>query len=270
MRNAGKFPPINIPDVQPQNRALEIKIDEQDGGFENLEVTLIKIDGIISNYLENVIQPSVKDNDRLIPVPVLFSDPERWKTIRKDGFLRDPKNDKQQTPLVVLHRDGIRRNELTNPSNKYMHMSHEAQWNNRVGYDRFTVQNGIRPSKKFMNVIIPDYIDLTYTIILWTEYQEQMNGLIEQINVENDEYWGVPNQYKFRVKIENYDNEMDLPAEGDRVIRTIFSMKVSGYLVPERMVRNFNISPTIQKSFSAKKVVAFVETVQMNSTKSSE
>ena len=216
-------------------------------------------------YIDDVIMPTVVDNDRVVPVEVIYASPERWKSIRKDGYLRDPKNDKLQTPLIALRRTAITRNALTNPSNKYVYQTQQASWNNRNVYDRFAVQNGIKPSQQYNNVIIPDYVDLTYEVLLWTEYQEQMNSLLEQINVENDEWWGLRNQYKFRVRIDDYNNQNELPAENQRYVRTTFNMKVSAYLIPERMVKNFAPASTNWKRYSVKKIVAVMETDWTNS-----
>ncbi len=259
MSNQPDLNQIAQPTIEPVNRGYENKFDISDNSPKNLEVTLIKIDETIVNYLINVVKPTVVDNDRIIPVPVIYTSPERWKNIKKDGYLRDQKNDKMQTPLITIRRRGISKNSLTNPSNKYLHTTHQGMWNSRIAYDRFAVQNNIKPSIKSYNVIIPDYIDISYEIILWTEYQEQLNSLIEQINVENDEFWGSKNEFKFRVNIQEYSGEDDLPATEERIIRNSFNMSVFAYLLPERMIKNFQLSSTIQKDFSAKKLVEFIE-----------
>ena len=248
-----------IPDTSIPNRAYDTK----EVG-KAIFVTLYQIDETIINYIDNQIKPTIVDNDRVVPVQVMYASPERWKTIKKDGYLRDPKNDKLQTPIIALRRTQIARNNMTNPSNKYVYMSYEGKWNKKNAYDRFAVQNGITPSKQMRNIIVPDYVDLTYEVLLWTEYQEQMNSLLEQIHVENEEWWGLKNQYKFRVHIENYDNQSELPAENQRYVRTTFNMKVSAYLVPERMVKNFVPTSTNTTSFTAKKTVIFVETDNTN------
>ena len=259
------YPPdLNLiaqPDVSTPSRAFDIKNTN-----ESIFVTLYQIDETLINYIDHVIKPSINDNDRVVPVEVIYASPERWKSIRKDGFMRDPKNDKLQTPLIALRRTAIARNGLTNPSNKYVYQTHKLSWNKNNAYDRFALQNNIQPSEQFNNVIVPDYVDLTYEVLLWTEYQEQMNHLVEQINVENDEWWGLRNQYKFRVRIDNYDNQNELPAENQRFVRTTFNMKVSAYLVPERMVKNFVPSATNQKMFSSKKFVTFIEVDQTGGT----
>jgi hypothetical protein len=95
---------------------------------------------------------------------------------------------------------------------------------------------------------------------MWTEYQEQMNSLIEQINVENQEFWGLRNEFKFRVDIGDYSSEDELPATEERIIRNTIDMRVAAYLVPEKMVKNYKISSTNSKTYSKKKIIQIVET----------
>lgn len=254
---------IAKPDESIPNRGLQVRVDDDDN---TIYVTLQQIDETLINYVQNIISPTVIDNERVVPVPVVYANPERWKSIRKDGFMRDQDNDKAQTPLIVFRRVNVGRNpDMSNPNNKYLYLTHQTRWNSRNTYDRFAVQNGIRPSLETHQVIVPDYVDITYEVILWTELQSQLNGLIEQINVENEEWWGVKNQYKFRVRIDDYSDGSDLPAENQRFVRTAFNMNVSAYLVPERMISNFTSLSTNSKKYTVKKVISFVETDFTNS-----
>ena len=52
-------------------------------------VSLMDIDSAIIFYFENVIQPSVIDNEESVKVPIMYASPERWKAIQRDGFMRD-------------------------------------------------------------------------------------------------------------------------------------------------------------------------------------
>jgi hypothetical protein len=244
-----------------------MKFEGSDGG--DIFVTLESIDTTIINHIEKIIEPTVVDNGRTIRVPVIYASPERWKAIRKDGYLRDPMNDKAQTPLITVTRTNVSRNAvMTNPNNKYIYMTHQLKWNKRNAYDQFAILNNVTPSQEVRNIIVPDYVDLTYDIILWTEYVYQMNGLIEQLNVENDEYWGNRNTYKFRIKITDYVTNSELPDEDTRHIRTDFKMVVSAYLLPERMVRDFELKSTNSKYYTSKKFVLFSETSDFKPTPS--
>ena len=240
-----------------QNRGLDIK--RENGEQSPIAITLMTIDEIIVNYLSDTIKPTINDNNTVRPVPVLYGTPERWATFRKDGKIRDPGNDKATTPVILIQRRSIDRGRLMNPSNKYIQTAWETGWNKKNAYDKFSVVNGITPSREFHAVIVPDYVDIHYDVIVWTEYEEQMSDVIGQLQVENDEFWGVRNGYKFRVKIDKFDSQSQLESTQDRIIRTQFSMKVGAYLIPDRMVKDFKITPATSKLFTAKKVIVMIE-----------
>jgi len=240
------------------NSGMDTKLEA--GDQSPIQVTLMSIDETIVNYLSDTIKPSITDNETTRVVPVLYGTPERWSTFRKDGIIREPGSDKAQTPVIMLRRTGMERAPMTNPSNKYLETSYETGWNKRNVYDKFAVLNNIKPSRQFHAVIIPDYVTVNYDVVLWTEYEEQMSDLIGQIQVEGDEYWGTRNGFKFRVRIDGFDSQTELEATQDRVVRSVFQMKVSAYLVPERMIKNFRLSPTTRKAYTAKKLVVITET----------
>ena len=52
----------------------------------NISVGLMDIDSAIIFYFENVIKPSVEDNGENVKVPIMYSSPERWKAILRDGL----------------------------------------------------------------------------------------------------------------------------------------------------------------------------------------
>jgi hypothetical protein len=98
-----------------------------------------------------------------------------------------------------------------------------------------------------------------YDVFLWSVYDELMSELMGQIQVESDEFWGMRDNFKFRVKIDTFDSQTDLQAAQDRVVRMQCRMKVHAYLIPERMVKNFKIASTNKKLYTTKKVIAIVE-----------
>jgi hypothetical protein len=220
-----------------------------------ITVTLMRIDEAIIHYFDEVILPSVSENDVVRKVPVLYGTPERWDSVRKQGFLRDPQTTKLFSPLIMLRRSSVKRGELQNPNNKYMHYTLDSGYNARNVYDKFAALNNIHPSKQIRQVVIPDYMDLTYEVAMWTEYEEQMNGLIEQVNVESDEYWGTRNNFKFKVQIDEFTSRTKLPAESERVVRVEFTMKVHAYLLPAHLIQNFKHASYNSTAFTPKKVI---------------
>jgi hypothetical protein len=254
------------PQLGSTNRGYDNRISGSDA--PEMVVSLETINDTIMDYFQNIIQPTIISNDEAIPVPIMYGAGERWASVLKYGGLRDEKNDRLQAPLIIIRRTGEKRNSLTNPSNKYLYTTLSPSWNPRNVYDKFSVQNNITPSQQLRHIIVPDYMDLTYDIIVWTDLQQQMDTILEQINVEAYEYWGNRNTWKFRVSIDEYQNENKLPATEDRTVRKMFTMKVGAYLIPERMVKNFKLASTNTKSYTVKKVITMIETV--NNLKNSQ
>ena len=50
---------------------------------KNVSVGLMDIDAAIMFYFNNVIKPTVVENDEVVKVPLMYSNPERWNTIQK-------------------------------------------------------------------------------------------------------------------------------------------------------------------------------------------
>lgn len=240
-----------VPEL-PGNNNRGLDIVESD---PQLIVTLENINESIIGYFKNSIIPTIDDNGIARPVPILYGDGEKWAQVRKEGSLRDPQSDKLLTPLIMLRRTSIKEGDISIPVNKYLVKTTGFEWDRRNVYDRFAMQNGIRPTRKIRTVMFPDYINVEYEGTMWTEYQSQMDKLIEQINVENYEFWGVDNTFKFKVTIEKFDSNTELPSDGNRVVITTFGMVVKAYLIPERAVENMKMASTAKTGYTYKRVI---------------
>lgn len=246
----------NIQPTETQNRGNDTKVDT---GDTSINVTLLTIDETIIKYLSNRIEPLVSQDGKSIKVPVIYGNPERWKSVQKDGVLRDKFN-KIQLPIIMIRRVSLKKSKSNSPVNKYLEREFETGWNKYNPYDKFALANNIRPVKKYITTPTPDYFDISYECIIWTEYMEQMNKLIEQISFEDDEFWGERGKYKFRTQIDEYKTETTLPDIQDRLVRTKFNLNVSAYLIPERMLDKYGkLKQTSQTRYSVKKTIVFTE-----------
>ena len=104
-------------------------------------------------------------------------------------------------------------------------------------YDQFSRTIGITPNKEYFNVVVPDYVTLNYEFIIWTSYIEQMNKLIERINYTDNSYWGEPGKMRFRSRIESFSDFSEMDSQGERLVRTNFSVQLYGYIIPEEFNR---------------------------------
>lgn len=228
---------------------------------EPVKIGLYTIDNAILKYLQSTIAPIVTQNDKQIQVPVIYGNPERWKSVQRDGMIRD-QNGKIQLPIMMLRRTGMKKNGTNSPVNKYQQYAFKMGWNSRNIYDKFSVLNKITPSEMYHAATIPDFYDVAYEVMVWTEYMEQMNKIVENISFEDQEYWGEDNDYKFISRITSYDQLSELPNNNDRIVRSKFTIDVRGYILPDSQVNpdgKREITTKIQ--YSPKRVVFATETV---------
>ena len=217
---------------------------------------LQNIDEAIFYYFENIIKPSVLSNNDLVDVPVIYGSGERWKLAQKDGFYRD-KGGKVQTPLVMLKRESIeKRRDLGNKldaNNPQLYIIQQEQYTKKHSYDRFSILTNRTPQKEFSAVVMPDYINLVYNGIIWTDYISQLNNIIEAINYSSDSYWGDPEKFKFMAMIDQFTNINELSNDDGRIVRTNFSIKLQGYVVPNNVQKKLKEQGT--RYFSKAQIV---------------
>ena len=225
----------------PANKKRENQRTVKGDDVKQFQVGLKDVDESIFYYFNNIIRPSVIQNSIKVNVPVIYGSPERWAAMQKDGFYRD-KNGKIQTPLIMVKRDSIEKNRsLGNKmdANNPVHFGvFQKKYSQKNVYDRFSTLNNREPVKEYYGVIMPDYVNLVYSCVIFTEYVEQMNKIVESVNFASDSYWGDPERFKFRAAIDNYSTTTELVEGGDRTVKTSFQIKIAGYIVSDAINTN--------------------------------
>ena len=228
---------------------------------KNISVGLMDIDAAIMYYFNNVIKPTVVENDESIKVPLMYSNPERWSLIQKRGFLVD--NKKQLIiPLIAFKRSSIEKDDAMtvdkiDPKDPKLFYTFQKQYTRENRYDNFAVQQGLNKTKELYTVGVPDYVSLTYDFVIWTSYTEQMNKIIEKIIWSEGSYWGEDGKFKFRTTIDSYTDASEYTVNSERLIRTNFSVTLKGYLIPEE----FNNVVITQKKLTPKRIIIGDEVV---------
>ena len=226
---------------------------------KNVEVGLLDVDASIMYYFNEVIKPSVMEQGEEVKVPLMYANPERWATIRKQGYLRDSKR-QLITPVIVFKRTSMsKRSEIAvdklDANDPKLFYSFEKKYSSQNRYNRFSTDRGLLPQRELYNVAMPDYVTLNYECIIFTAYIEQMNKIIEKVNWADGSYWGEPGKLKFQSNIESFEDSTEM-SEGERFIKTTFSLQLYGYLVPEA----FNDKINTQKYITPKKIDVIDET----------
>ena len=247
----------NVADVKSTvNRATQIRRDQDK--FKNFTISLLDIDTAIFEYLDQVINLTVEDAGENVKVPIMYGSPERWKAIQNDGVLRDNQG-KLQLPAIMYKRNTVAKNENLATFNRHLNLQVLKKFDEKNKYDKFSLMTkSSAPVGQILNVTMPDHVTLTYEFMLWTEYVEQMNALIEKINWAAEEYWGDPKRFKFRVYINDYSNTTEVNSGKDRMVRTTFNMTVQAYLLAESFE---NKLPTTTKTLTQRKIIVTSEVV---------
>ncbi len=244
------------------NRALYV--NRETDKFKNFTITIKDVDETVFTHLQK-LDLTVTDAGKFVKVPVSYASPEKWKSVRNDGFMRD-NNGKIILPSLIFYRTNSESDKEMLTFNKYLRYSVIQKYSQKNQYTKFSVLEGKNaPVHEIYNVVMPDHMSFTYKFIVWTEYIEQMNGIIERINFETNDYWGSERGFRFRTSVDSYSHITDVQSAEDRMIKTEFDLTVRGYLLPERYSPGLDgFKPTTEKTFTPKKVIFGVETVQSN------
>ena len=253
--------PTEVKPGQPEfNRAAEVSMKD-DTNNKTFSIGLEDIDNALMYYLQNAIKPTVMQNDRQIEVPVIYGSPERWKSMQADGFYRD-KNGKTMVPLIMFKRESFTKNNTLGnklDGNRVQNVQYfETTYSKRNVYDNFNVLRGQKPQKEYTVGIIPDYIDLNYTLSIYTDFTVQSNQLTEAIEFAARSYWGDPERFMFRTNIETFNTPTLLENGTDRANRVDMTLIVNGYIIPSGI--NAAMAGPSPKSYSVTKTT-FKETI---------
>lgn len=214
------------------------------------------IDEAISYYVESIIKPTVIQNGVIQKVPFIYGLSERWNQMQKDGYYRDNSN-KIMCPLMIFKRDSIEPNRtLTSKLNSIYPNNVQLftkTYSSKDAYNNFGVLNNRIPQKQYYAVVVPDYVTITYDFVIFTYYIEQLNKLIEAINYTSDDYWGNPERFKFRTRIDRFDTPIEIPNNGERIVKATFSLRLYGYVVPDNTQKQL----ASLKKFNSKSQVVF-------------
>ena len=246
------------------NRAMQTSF--RNDNTKPFSIGLQDIDGAIMYYFQNVIRPFVVQNEERIEVPVIYGSPEKWKSYQKDGYYRDV-NGAIMAPLIMFKRDSIEKNRTVankldaNKPNNYTVT--EKQYSPGNVYSNFNVLTNRIPVTTYYASVVPDYLTLTYSCVVFTYYVEQLNKIVEAIEYASDAYWGNPEQFQFQTRIDTFNTVTELQNTAERLVRSTFNIKVYGYIVPEVLQKDLN---SIKKFSSKSKIIINLESTITNPT----
>jgi hypothetical protein len=235
------------------NRANQIKSSKTD---IKQSVSLFDVDYAIMTYLENVVLPTLDDNGKALKIPVIYGNSERWNGARRQGVYRDL-HGKIQLPLMMIKRTSVAKNESMPMLNRHTSYQAVTKYSKDNRYSRFTLLGkATTPKYEIHNITMPDYVEINYECMGWTNYTEHLNAVIESLTYASDEYWGDKQKFKFNTTIADYNVVNEVGEGTERINRVEFTLNVKAYLLPEK----FDGENTTKKSFNSSKIVVATET----------
>lgn len=231
------------------NKAKQVRRTDD---TKNVSVGIYDIDLAFKDFLERDVRPVIKEDNKFISVPVLYATPENWVSAQKDGYIRD-NNGKIITPLITFKRNSVDVNTeysklkvLTDNDTSRTFIRKHTQENR---YDAFSQLIGQKPVNEYYVVDTPDYVNIAYDVIVWCDYMEDLNKLVEQIIYFQGGAFG--QRYKFQIKGESYSFETTNGVGEERIVRSNVTLTTKAYIVPENRGNVVNT----QKAFGTSKIV---------------
>ena len=240
------------------NRALHVRRDND--GQKNISIGLYDIDETILVHLERM-NLHVVDAGNVVKLPIFYGSPEIWTSARRDGYLRD-KQGKIILPIMTLKRTNSGDDESLKYFHRYLQSSVMKKYSTKNKYTQFSILAGQNaPVNEVYNIVFPSHMKLTYHFIIWTEYVEQMNKLVEDIRFNTNDYWGSKKGFRFRTHVDGFGHTTELQVGEDRIVKTEFDLITHGYILPETITTLEKQKSTMEKIFTPKKFIINTEVV---------
>lgn len=248
------------------NKANDIRKDNTALG--ELNIGLQDLDYTIKYYLENIIKPTINDFGSERPVPVVYGSPEKWKNFQQDGYFRD-REDKILAPIIAYKRTALAKNRAlgnkVDANHPQVYYTQQVKYTPQNRYDQFSKLTNQKPLNTYINTVMADYVDLTYEVVIWTDFVEQMNSIVEAILYSEGSFWGEKERFKFRTKIDSFTNTTDLLQDNERIVRTNFTLTLYGYIVPDVKVKQLS-DKLSDVTYSTREAVIESVPVETNTT----
>jgi hypothetical protein len=227
--------------------------------------TIETIDTGLYNWVDKVLSLNTNTNEGFKKVPVLWLGAERAHQVKNDKNLRGS-DDRLKLPIITVNRESITKD----PTFKGAFQAHLYEKDDYKGsvvtiYKRMqqektrnfinadvarskaaggeTGKQSVSPSTAVVyqevSIPVPTYISVIYNINLRTEYQQQMNDLVEPFIARTgliNSFFFKQDNYKYEAFVQpdfsETKNIKDL-GEDERMFETTVQIKVLGYLIGE-------------------------------------
>jgi hypothetical protein len=229
--------------------------EDKNGRYSVKPVTLETVDQAVVDYFDKELSITTDTDKGRTKIPIIFASGERWKLIRDNKGLRD-ENGTLILPLIAISRTNVDRTpgmRSMGQETPYIMVKKDihpktSNIQNLIDSRR---ESGFPEAKRdavyeYITIPFPDFATLYYEIKIWTQYQTQMNEVLEKIfyNYDHMDSFVIPVEYDgkkrkgtgyyfvgFRdgsvvpqANVEEFTNQ-------ERIIRYNYSIKVPVYLM---------------------------------------
>ncbi|MGA1049326.1 MAG: hypothetical protein ACO3UU_15075, partial [Minisyncoccia bacterium] len=133
-------------------------------------VGIYDIDLAFKDFLEKDVKPTITEDGKFIPVPVMYASPENWSSAQRDGFMKDSKG-KILTPLISFKRNSL---DINTEYSKLKVLTDEdtsrtfvKKYGKENRYDAFSQLVDQKPVEERYIIDTPDYVNIQYDVIIW-------------------------------------------------------------------------------------------------------
>lgn len=250
---------------------------------QNLELTyassIENVDFAFYDWLDLELNLSCNNKDGFKKVPVLWVTPERAFQVKQNKEFRDI-NGTLNIPMITIERMSMVKDQKLNATffaninpkdNKHIISKRinqkktsefaNADINKKTGGVNFISPKQYKNNKivyKFNSMILPVYVQFTYTITIFTQFQQQMNELLQPFlaNTGSTKYFLISrNGYKYECFIEpNFEtkNNISTMEEEERRYISTITIKVLGVIVANGENQEDSIIKTYENAVELK------------------
>lgn len=229
--------------------------NDKKGRYEIKPVTLETVDTAVVDYFDKRLDIHVETERGRNKISTIFATGERWSLIRDNKGLRD-ENGTLILPLISVRRTmvdrtpGMRSMGQETPFITIKKEIHPKTSNiqNLANTRRISgfPQAKKPPVYEYLTIPFPDFATVYYEIIIWTQYQTQMNEILEKIfyNYDHMDSFVMPVEYDgHKRKGNSYyfvgfrdgnvvpQSNVEEFTDTERIIKYSYSIKVPVYLM---------------------------------------
>jgi hypothetical protein len=186
--------------------------NDKSGRYEIGTVTIETVDQAAVDYFDKKLDVHVNAERSRKKVPVMFASGERWKLIRKNKF-RD-ENGTLILPIISVRRVDIDRtpgfggmaqevpsitvSKIIHPKTGNVKNLLKARRENKYFP---SIEKAGSVVREYLTLPFPDFCTIYYEVSIWTQYQTQMNDILERIfyKFEHMDQFVMPVEYEGRL-----------------------------------------------------------------------